>query len=390
MKGKRNICVFSGTRAEYGLLNPLMRAIREDDSLNLGIMVSGAHLSPEFGLTYQYIESDGFHIDEKIEMLVSSDTSSGICKSMGLGLIQFSDAIKRLNPDIIVLLGDRYEAFSVAVAALVNNIPIAHIHGGESSYGSIDESFRHAITKMSNLHFTCAEQYHDRVVQLGEHPDRVFDVGSLGVENIQTISLLPKEKFYKQMGFDIKDSFFLVTYHPVTLELSKTAEHFEDILKALSMSEFEKNKIIFTKANADSAGRRINKRIDEFVCENKTRAISFDSMGQLRYLSAMQYCSLVIGNSSSGILEAPSFKVPVINVGNRQKGRLKSDNIIDCKPMKNQIIQAMQRGLSNSFIDSLGNMKSPFEKASTANQIKNIIKSIDLSDLTLKEFCDYV
>jgi len=390
MEGRRNICVFSGTRAEYGLLNPLMQAIREDDSLDLGIMVSGAHLSPEFGLTYQYIEADGFHIDEKIEILVSSDTPSGICKSMGLGLIQFSDAIKRLNPDIIVLLGDRYEAFSVAVAALVNNIPIAHIHGGESSYGSIDESFRHAITKMSNIHFTCAEQYRNRVVQLGERPDRVFDVGSLGVENIKTISFLSKEKFYRQMGFDIKDSFFLVTYHPATLEVSKTAEYFEEILTALSMCEFEKNKIIFTKANADSAGRIINKRIDDFVRKNKTRAISFDSMGQLRYLSAMKYCSLVIGNSSSGILEAPSFKVPVINVGNRQKGRLKSDNIIDCKTAKNQIIQAMHRGLSRSFIDSFSNMKSPFEKTSTANQIKKIIKNIDLSDLTLKEFCEYV
>ncbi|MFH2091047.1 MAG: UDP-N-acetylglucosamine 2-epimerase [Pseudomonadota bacterium] len=389
MNKKKKICVFSGTRAEYGLLNPLIQKIKADACFDLCLIVSGTHLSPEFGMTFQQIEADGVYIDEKIEILVSSDSPSGVCKSLGLGLIQFTDAITRLNPDMMVLLGDRYETFAMAVAAVVNTIPIAHIHGGESTVGAIDESFRHAITKMSHLHFTCAEPYRDRVIQLGEHPDRVFNVGALGVENIKTMSLLSKQDFYQQMGFDRGDAFFLVTYHPVTLEGSKTARCFDSLLEALSSDRFKDFKIILTKANADKDGRLINQRIDDFVEKNQKRAMAFDSMGQLRYLSAMQYCTLVIGNSSSGIIEAPGFKVPVVNIGNRQKGRIKAMNIIDCEDQTDKIVQAVQTGLSTRFKNLLVNMESPFEKPSTSSAITDILKTVNLSDIQFKEFYDY-
>lgn len=386
---KKKICVFTGTRAEYGLLKPLIQKIKDDDALELCLIVSGTHLCGEFGFTYKQIEADGFFIDEKIQIIVDSDLPSGVCKSMGLGLIQFTDAITRLGPDIIVLLGDRYETFSMAAAAAVNTVPIAHIHGGELTYGAIDEYFRHAVTKMSHLHFPCAQTYRERVIQMGEHPDRVFDVGALGVENINQMIFLSKNDFYQQMGFDPEDKFFLVTYHPVTMDGAKTKQYAENLFSALMSDEFADYKVIFTKANADSHGRYINQQIDRLADRNEKRVLVFESMGQLRYLSAMQYCALIVGNSSSAVIEAPSFKKPVVNIGSRQTGRLKAQNIIDCKDQTDPIVNAMIKGLSREFIDRLGSMENPFEKTSPSEQIKEILKNFDFSKLQFKAFYDY-
>lgn len=291
----RKICIVTGTRAEYGLLRPLIDKIDKDNELELQLVATGMHLSPEFGMTYKNIIDDGYKIDDKIEILLSSDTTVGISKSMGLATISFSETFERLKPDMIVVLGDRYEIFSVCSAATIAKIPIAHLHGGESTEGAFDESFRHCITKMSYLHFTSTEEYRKRVIQLGENPDRVFNVGAIGVENIVSLDLLEKKDLEKSLGFKLDKPFGLVTFHPVTLENNTSEEQFRELLSALD--KMEDMKFIITKANSDSDGRVINKIINEYEKDNKDRIIAFTSMGYLRYLSAMKYCSSVIGNS---------------------------------------------------------------------------------------------
>lgn len=385
----RKICVFTGTRAEYGLLQPLMHEIKQDPDLYLQILVTGMHLSSEFGMTYKLIEEDGFTIDEKAEILLNSDTSTGICKSMGLGMIEYAGALSRLAPELLVVLGDRFETFSVVSAALVSNIPVAHIHGGEITVGAMDDAFRHAITKMSHLHFTCSEVYRKRVVQMGEHPDRVFNVGGLGAENIKKMSLMAETEVKNQMGISDTDKYFLVTFHPVTLERDKTRIHFEALLSALTEDRFKDFKIIITKANADTNGRIINQMVDDFTRMNSDKVASFLNMGQLRYLSAMKYASVVIGNSSSGILEAPAFKVPVVNIGKRQQGRICALNVINCNCSKEDIVISIEKAISNVFNTSIKSMNNPFERPDTAVCIKNIMKKFDLSDIILKEFYDY-
>ncbi|MCD4676442.1 MAG: UDP-N-acetylglucosamine 2-epimerase [Desulfobacula sp.] len=349
----RSVCVFTGTRAEYGLLQPLMAKIKKDPHLCLQILVSGMHLSSEFGMTYKLIEEQGFDINEKVEILLSSDTSAGVCKSMGLGMIEFAGALERLDPELLVVLGDRFETFSVAAAALVCNIPVAHIHGGELSLGAMDDAFRHAISKMSHLHFTCCEEYRKRVVQLGEQPDRVFNVGGLGVENIRKMTLMAEDELRKHIGLSDKDTYFLVTFHPVTLENHKTKVQFKQLLSALMEDRFKDFKMIITRANADTGGRVINHMIDEFAKENKDRVIVFSTMGQLRYLSAMKYAAVVIGNSSSGILEAPGFKIPVVNVGKRQQGRINAKNVISCACRESDIISSLEKAISPAFNQSI-------------------------------------
>ena len=326
------ICVVSGTRAEYGLLYWTMKAIKDNSNLELSVCVTGMHLSPEFGLTYKQIESDGFQIDGKIEMLVSSDTSVGITKSIGLGLIGFADFFERTKPDWILVLGDRYEIFAAVTAAMIARIPVAHCHGGEATEGLIDEAIRHSITKMSHLHFTSTAEYRDRVIQLGEQPDCVFHVGALGIENINRLNLLNKEEFEASIDFKLSSLNFLVTFHPVTLDNATAEEQFLELLQALSV--FKEAKIIITKPNSDHDGRVIIKLIDEFVSKNPTNAISFISLGQIRYLSAIRHCQVVIGNSSSGLIEVPSFKKPTVNIGDRQQGRIESKSVISCKTAK--------------------------------------------------------
>ena len=383
----RKICVFTGTRADYGLLQPLMRGISQTPGLTLQVVASGMHLSPEFGNTYQEIENDGFQIDAKVETLLSSDTPVGIAKSTGLGLINYSETLNRLQPDLVVILGDRFEAFAMAASATICKIPIAHLHGGELSFGAIDEAFRHAITKMSHLHFTSTEAYRRRVIQLGEAPERVFNVGALGVENLTSLPLLDRQALEKAINFPLGDAALLVTFHPATLEHNTAATQFQEVL--LALDRFPQFKTIFTKANADTGGRTINQLIENFVEQHPGRACSFPSMGQLRYLSTMRQVTAVVGNSSSGIIEAPSFKVPTINIGDRQRGRIKANSVIDCQPREKAIVEALELAISPSFQETMQTVCNPYEKKGTTGAILQKLKEYDLRDILKKEFYDF-
>lgn len=383
---KRRICVVTGSRAEYGLLYWLMKEIWQDPDLELQIIATGMHVSPEFDFTYRQIEDDGFEIDKKIEMLLSSDTPIGISKSMGLGMIGFSEAYADLEPDIVVLLGDRFEIFSAATAATIARIPIAHLHGGEATKGVFDEAFRHGITKMSHLHFTAAEEYRKRVIQLGENPKGVFKVGGLGIDNIKKLKLLNREEFEHAIKFALGQKNLLVTFHPVTLEHATAKEQFQNLLDALD--ELQDTKIIVTKPNADTEGRIIIQMIDDYVSRNRNKAIAFVSLGQLRYLSAMQFVDGVVGNSSSGLAEAPTFKIGTINIGDRQKGRIKAESVIDCEPTRESILTAISKLYSEKFQEELKNVKNPYGEGGATEKIKKILKEKDLSDILKKEFYD--
>lgn len=374
----KRIGIMTGTRAEYGLLKSLMQEINKDNDLELYLIVSGMHLSPEFGMTYKEIEEDGFQINAKVEMLLSSDSPAGISKSIGLGVIGFADEFQRADLDMLILLGDRYEALSAAICALVMRIPIAHLHGGELTEGAIDEGIRHSITKMSYLHFTSTEQYRNRVIQLGENPERVFYVGALGVENIKKINLMTKEELERSIHFEIDENTVIVTYHPVTLENNTVEEQFLNLLEVLDRNP--KIRMIFTKANADTNGRIVNELIDKYAAQNSERACAFVSLGQKRYLSALKYCRIVIGNSSSGIIEAPSFGKPVINIGDRQKGRICADSVINCGYTQQEIQQAMETALTKEFENKASNCRNPYEKENTAANIISVIKDYLLND----------
>ncbi len=380
---KRKICIVTGTRAEYGLLFWLMKEIEQDDSLELQIIATGMHLSPEFGLTYKDIEKD-FKINKKIEMLLSSDTPIGISKSMGLAQISFSEAFYELEPNLVIILGDRYEIFSAASAAMIANIPMAHLHGGETTEGAFDESIRHSLTKMSHLHFTATEEYRNRVIQLGEYPDRVFNVGGLGIDNIKKLELLSKKEFEESINFKLNKKNILVTFHPVTLENKTAKEQFEELLEAID--DLQDTNIIFTKANSDTNGRIINQMIDDYVNLNKNKSICFISLGQLRYLSALQYVDMVVGNSSSGIIEAPSFKIATVNIGDRQKGRMKANSVLDCKPKKEFILETIFKVYNDEFNDILHNTINPYGDGGASKKIKEILININLKNILKKIF----
>ena len=382
---KRKICVVTGTRAEYGLLYWLMKEIEADSDLELQLIVTGMHLSPEFGLTYKEIEKD-FKIDKKVEMLLSSDTSVGISKSMGLAQISFADAYEELEPDILVVLGDRYEIFSAVSTAMIARIPIAHLHGGETTEGAFDESIRHSITKMSHLHFTATDEYKNRVIQLGEHPSRVFNVGGMGIENIKRLKLLSKEEFEKSINFQLNKKNILITFHPVTLENTTTKKQFKELLNAVD--ELEDTNIILTKANSDTDGRVVNSMIDDYVSKNSDKAVGFTSLGQLRYLSALQFVDAVVGNSSSGIIEAPSFKIGTINIGDRQKGRTRTDSILDCDATVKSIRLAFIKLYSSQFQDCLKNIQSPYGDGNASEEICKILKNYNLNGILKKKFYD--
>ena len=374
----KRIGIMTGTRAEYGLLKSLMQEINKDNDLELYLIVSGMHLSPEFGLTYKEIEEDGFGINAKVEMLLSSDSPVGISKSIGLGIIGFADEFKRAGLDMLILLGDRYEALAAAVAAMIMRIPISHLHGGELTEGLIDEGIRHSITKMSYLHFTSTEEYRRRVIQLGENPERVFCVGAIGVENIKKINLMTKEELERSIHFEIDENTVIVTYHPVTLENNTVEEQFLNLLEVLDRNP--KIRMIFTKANADTNGRIVNELIDKYAAQNSERACAFMSLGQKRYLSALKYCRIVIGNSSSGIIEAPSFGKPIINIGDRQKGRICADSVINCGYTQQEIQRAMETALTEEFENKARNCRNPYEKENTAANIISVIKDYLLND----------
>ena len=374
----KRIGIMTGTRAEYGLLKSLMQEINKDNDLELYLIVSGMHLSPEFGMTYKEIEEDGFEINAKVEMLLSSDSPAGISKSIGLGVIGFADEFQRADLDMLILLGDRYEALSAAISAMVMRIPIAHLHGGELTEGAIDEGIRHSITKMSYLHFTSTEEYRRRVIQLGENPERVFCVGAIGVENIKKINLMTKEELERSIHFEIDENTVIVTYHPVTLENNTVEEQFLNLLEVLDRNP--KIRMILTKANADTNGRIVNELIDKYVAQNSERACAFMSLGQKRYLSALKYCRIVIGNSSSGIIEAPSFGKPIINIGDRQKGRICADSVINCGYTQQEIQRAMETALTEEFENKARNCRNPYEKENTAANIMSVIKDYLLND----------
>lgn len=383
---KRKICVVTGSRSEYGLLYWLMKEIKEDQDLQLQIIATGMHLSTEFGNTYKLIEEDGFIIDAKVEMLLSSDSSVAITKSLGLATIGFADALERLKPDIVVLLGDRYEILAAAQAAMLARIPIAHISGGEVTEGAIDDAIRHAISKMSHLHFVAAEPYRKRLIQLGENPGQVFNYGDVGLDNINRQKLMSRKQLEKDLNFSFGELSFLVTYHAVTLGKKSPEESIRVLLQALD--KFPKAKIIITKSNADAGGRIINQAIDDYALKQPDTVLVSTSLGQLRYLSAMKHFSVVIGNSSSGIVEAPYLKTPTVNVGIRQQGRLKAASIIDCDESAKSIITAINKALSPEFQQSLKNVKSLYGVGDASTRIKQNLKKVKLNGLLVKKFYD--
>lgn len=380
----RKICVITGSRAEYGLLSGLMKQIDESEDLKLQVIATNMHLSPEFGLTYKEIEKDGFVIDKRVEMLLSSDTSSATAKSVGLGMIGFADAYEDLRPDLIVVLGDRYEILAAVSAALFFKIPVAHLHGGEITEGAYDDAIRHAITKMSHLHFTSTEEYRKRVIQLGESPDRVFDVGAIGVENIKKGSFLSKEELENSLGFKLGDKSLLVTFHPTTLETCTAREQCDNLLEVLA--RHPEYRILFTLPNSDTDGRVIIDCIKDFVAKNEDRAIAFKSLGKLRYLSALKYVSAAIGNSSSGILEVPSFGIPTLDIGDRQKGRIAAKSVVHCGTSTEEIEQGF-RLIFSETIQSASKLRSnPYEKEGTTDMIVSQLKTYPLENLIQKSF----
>jgi len=368
---KKKICVVTGTRAEYGILKPLIDKLNKDKDLELQLIVTGSHLSPEFGMTYKFIEEDGYNIDEKIEILLSSDSSVGISKSMGLTLISLSESYERLKPDMLIILGDRYETFSAMAAASVAKIPVVHLHGGELTEGAFDDAFRHSMTKMAYLHFAATEEYRQRVIQLGEQPDRVFNLGALGVENVLNMNLSTKEELEKEFNIKLKN-YIVVVFHPVTLEKNTSEDQFKDLLEVLD--ENKELSVVFIKGNADTDGRIINSMIDEYVEKNKKRAYSFISLPVEKYLSFLKNSKALVGNSSSGIAEVPSFKIGTINIGDRQKGRQCAESVIHCGAKKEEIREAFDKLNSEVFQKNLDKVKNPYEGENTSEKMVKIIK----------------
>lgn len=381
----RKICVITGTRAEYGLLRWIMQGIRDDPELRLQIIATGMHLSPEFGLTYRSIEEDGFHIDRKVEMLISSDTPVGVTKSMGLGIIGFADALNELEPDLIIVLGDRFEIFSAVSAALLARIPVAHIHGGESSEGVIDESIRHSITKMSHLHFVSTEEYRRRVIQLGEQPERTHMVGAPGVDSIKRLKLLDRAQLEESLDFKLGPRSLLITFHPVTLEKATARNQFEELLASLEL--LKDTQLIFTMPNADIEGRELIKLVENFVSRHPNAKL-YTSLGQLRYLSCLAQVDGVVGNSSSGLLEAPSLRKGAINIGDRQRGRLQAESVINCEPKRESISAALRHLYSAQFQSNLQCVKNIYGEGGASDAIISIVKTASLDDILKKKFFD--
>ena len=381
----KKVCIVTGSRAEYGLLKWVIEAIEESKCFKMQLVLTGMHLSPEFGLTSRAIEGDGFVISRRVEMLLSSDTGVGVSKSLGLGVIGFADVFDDLRPDFLLILGDRFEIFASAISAMIQQIPVLHLHGGEKTKGAIDDSIRHAITKLAHFHFVATDEYRDRVVQLGEDPRRVFVVGGLGVDGINRIPLLSRQDLEIELGFSLRQKNLLVTFHPVTLQESKNVQQFEELLCVLD--EFEDLGIVFTLPNADMKGRELGKKVRAF-CDVHPNAICFASLGQLKYLSCMKHFDGVVGNSSSAILEAPSMKKGAVNIGDRQEGRIKAESVIDCEPNSKAIRSAIMHLLSEDFKSKLCNVKSPYGSGGASKNIVSILEEVLTKPVALKEFYD--
>ena len=383
---KRKICVVTGSRAEYGLMYWLLKDLQADPEIMLQLIATGMHLSSEFGSTWREIEKDGFNITRKVDMLLSGDNPVAVSKSMGLGVIGFAQVFDELQPDIVVLPCDRFEILSAAQAALVARIPIAHLHGGELTEGAIDEAIRHSLTKMSHLHFVATEQYRQRVIQLGEHPDQVFNVGAPGLDHLQRTSLLDRKELESHLNFSLGKQCFLITYHPVTLNELPPANALQNLLDALD--SFLDVKIILTYPNADTFGRSLIPQIQAYAEERPDRILLSSSLGQLLYLSALREVDLVVGNSSSGLVEAPSFCTPTINIGKRQQGRIRAESVIDCEESADDIKKAITKALSNGFQEKTQKTINPYAKSDTAQRILSQLKNISLKGLLVKNFYD--
>lgn len=382
----RTICVVTGSRAEYGLLFWLLKAIAGDPELKLQLAATGMHLSPEFGLTVNRIEQDGFTVDRKVEMLLSADSPVAIAKSVGLGVIGFADALADLNPDLLVILGDRFEIFAAAQAAMILRIPIAHIHGGELTEGAVDEAIRHALTKMSHLHFTAAEAYRQRVIQLGEAPERVFNTGAPGLDHIGQTRLLERHEFEQTTGFTLGPRNVLVTFHPVTLEQGTAGAQFNELLSVLE--SLEDAHVLFTLPNADTEGRVIIELIQAYHQRRPQCTAVFSAMGSQLYLSALQLVDVMAGNSSSGIIEAPAMKTATVNIGDRQKGRLCADSIIHCRPERASIQAAFEQAFSAGFGERLASVQNPYGNGGAAGKMVSVLKQYPLDGLLKKPFYD--
>lgn len=382
----RKICVVTGTRAEYGLLSRLMGMIKDSDLTQLQIIATNMHLSPKYGNTYQEIEKDGFTIDYKIPIIDEKDEDNAVTtvKSMAKALSGFADAYNTLKPDMVVVLGDRYEILAAATAALIERIPIAHLHGGEVTEGAYDDAIRHSITKMSHLHFTSTEDYRNRVIQLGEQPERVFYVGALGVENIKKLPLLSKEEIENDIQFKLDENTILVTYHPVTLGNHTAEQDIKEFIGALD--ERKKLRVFFTMPNSDTGSQAIVDAINTFVANNSNRAIAYKSLGIKRYLSVMKYAGAVVGNSSSGLLEVPSFGIPTLNIGDRQKGRMAADSVYNCETDKESILKGLDTVMSPAFKQKAAKTQNPYDKEGTAQAIFDVICTYPIDELKQKHF----
>lgn len=380
----KKIAVFTGTRAEYGLLYWLLKDIQTDSSLDLQLLVSGTHLSPEFGCTYQQIEEDGFKIDEKIEILLSSDTAVGVAKSMGLGVLGFTDSLNRLNPDGLIILGDRFEALAAAQTAMILRIPVVHLHGGEITEGAYDDAIRHAITKLSFIHCTSTDEYRNRVIQLGEKPSRVHNVGAIGLDHLLRSTFMSIEELSKSLSFSLNKPYLLVTYHPVTLADEAPKSSFQELLD--SLDEYPDYQIIMTYPNADDGGRSIIPILENYARSNADRVLAIKSLGQMRYLSAVKHAAAVIGNSSSGIIEVPSFDVATIDIGMRQKGRLAAKSVIHCEPNKKSIVEAISVGINKRYKSDNETVCNPYGQGDASGQIITLLKNLNLNPF--KSFYD--
>ena len=384
----RKVCVVTGTRAEYGIMSRLIRMFNDSDQTQLQIIATNMHLSPRFGNTFKEIEADGIKINYKIPIIDDNadDNAVETLFSMSRALKGFAEAYASLSPDIVVVLGDRYEILAAATAAMIKRIPIAHLHGGEITEGAYDDAIRHSITKMSHLHFTSTEDYRRRVIQLGEQPERVFNVGAMGVENIKKLPLLSKSEIEDSINFRIDSNTILVTYHPVTLG-NHTAK--QDITAFISaLEERPELRVIFTMPNSDTGGQVIVDAINRFVSKNSHRAVAYKSLGVVRYLSVMRQVAAVVGNSSSGIVEVPSFGIPTLNIGDRQKGRIAADSVWNCDTDKQSILNGLDHVLSREFREEASHTVNPYEKEGTAKAIYDIISSYPLGDLNQKHFYD--
>lgn len=384
MPTKRKICVVTGTRAEYGLLHLIMKKIAQHNDLELQIIVTGSHLDKRYGSTYQEIEKDGFRINKKIKILGYDDSEKNIIKAMGLAMNKFYNALEQLEPDILLVLGDRYEILAVASTALIMKIPIAHIHGGESTEGLIDEAIRHSVTKMSHIHFVSTSKYKETVIQLGEQKNRVFNFGAPGIERLREIKLFSKNELEKLLKIKFNKKNLLITYHPVTLEFSSFKNDFNEIVEALK--KIKDCTFIFTKANADTGGSEINKMIKNFKKNNPKKVFIYDSLGQKAYFSCLKYVDGVVGNSSSGIIEVPSFNIGTINIGDRQKGRVSGKSVINCSPERNQIFNAFKKITERRFKHKLVRYKNPYSSGKTSEKIVQVLNEINIENILKKKF----